>query len=77
MKDCPIPVDLTQGIEINALDPIATRPRCLHSVPCNLSHWPRHKQLKKLKKEKIRIVSAKDQNKMGVKDLENFYFTIS
>ena len=31
---------------------------------------------KKLKKEKIRIVSAKDQNKMGVKDLENFYFTI-
>ena len=52
MKDCPIPVDLTQGIEINALDPIATRPRCLHNVQCNLSHWPRHKQLKKLKKEK-------------------------
>ena len=52
MKDCPIPEALTQGVEITALDPIATRPRCPHSVQRNLSHWPRHKQLKKLKKEK-------------------------
>lgn len=29
---------------------------------------------KERKKEKFRRVSAKDQNKMGVKNLENFYF---
>lgn len=41
MKDRQIPVDLTQGIEINALDPIDVRPRCFHSIQYNLAHWPK------------------------------------